>query len=73
MHDSNDQKICAEKTPLSPCSLEGGHCLIAKLAELFNGYPGCRLSLQRYRDEFCIGVAEPCGESWILAFRAKNE
>ena len=73
MYDSDIQNNCAEIAPSSSCSLQGGQCLVAKLAEVFNEIPGSRISMQRDRDEFTFQVTEPCGDTWIIAFRATSK
>ena len=76
VHNSNVLNISAETIPSSPCSLSGGHCIVAQLEKVLganilesivdfslNGFPGSRLSLQRNRDEFTLQVTGPIQRS----------
>ena len=76
MYNSNAQKISVETIASSPCSLPGGDCLVAQLAEVLGAnilesivdfsltaFPGSRLSLQRNRSEFTLQVTGPIQRS----------
>jgi len=76
VHNSNSQKISTETIPSSPCSLQGGHCLVAQLANVLganilesivdfsmNALPGSRLTLQRNSGEFTLQVTGPIQRS----------